>query len=67
VKKNILKDTIFASQFVQNKRVLDIACGVGYGSQILAQNDPIEIIGCDLLEDKIEYAKKYYTHKKIIF
>jgi 2-polyprenyl-3-methyl-5-hydroxy-6-metoxy-1,4-benzoquinol methylase len=40
---------IFASQFVNNKRILDIACGIGYGSTTLIQMGKAEeIIGADL-------------------
>ena len=31
---------LFARSFVRGKRVLDMACGVGYGSEILAAGAP---------------------------
>jgi ubiquinone/menaquinone biosynthesis C-methylase UbiE len=36
-----------ASQFVKDKKVLDIACGSGYGSKILALAGASEVIGMD--------------------
>jgi len=45
----------FAKQFCRG-RVLDIACGAGYGSEILS-----EYIGIDYSEESIEYAKNNYS------
>ncbi|OCL28572.1 SAM-dependent methyltransferase [Orenia metallireducens] len=53
----------FASRFARG-RVLDIACGVGYGSEILmAMGEGIdEIVGVDIDEESIEYAKRVYKY-----
>lgn len=54
-------------------RVLDIACGSGYGSQILAKalkfSDSVngEVIGVDKDESIIQYAKGAYYHPKLKF
>jgi len=37
----------FASKFVNNKKVLDIACGSGYGTKILATAGASEAVGVD--------------------
>src|SRR2546425_148061 len=37
----------FASSYCQNKRVLDVACGTGYGSEILSRGEPVEVVACD--------------------
>lgn len=54
----------FASQFVRGK-VLDIACGVGYGAEILlrsSRTDHIEnIVGVDIDEMSIQYAREHYS------
>ncbi|ABR47219.1 Methyltransferase type 12 [Alkaliphilus metalliredigens QYMF] len=52
----------FAKQFCTG-RVLDIACGVGYGSEMLIKQNPRidELIGIDLSEEAIDYAKKHYS------
>lgn len=51
----------FAKKFAEG-RVLDIACGVGYGSEILLkENNSIEeIVGIDICKETIEYGKKNY-------
>ncbi|MGM0471469.1 MAG: class I SAM-dependent methyltransferase [Bacillota bacterium] len=58
----------FASQYCQG-RALDIACGVGYGSEmILALGEGItEIIGVDNQPEVIEYARNNYAHPPINF
>lgn len=60
----------FASKYV-NGRVLDIACGTGYGTQILLEHDSggeiQQIIGVDLDEATIEYAKANYQNEKVSY
>lgn len=58
---------VFASQFVKGKIVLDIACGSGYGSQLLLEAGAKEVIGVDVSEDAIEYCKKKYRDPKMKF
>ncbi len=58
----------FAGQHILPGRVLDIACGTGYGSHLLATEfgDSIsEIVAVDISEDSISYARKRYSHSKI--
>lgn len=52
----------FAKQFCVG-RVLDIACGVGYGSEILLKQNPKieELVGIDNCEETIAYAKANYS------
>lgn len=50
----------FASQFVKNKNVLDIACGVGYGSKMLKEAGALSVDGVDISEEAINYAKSKY-------
>jgi len=48
--------------------VLDIACGIGYGSYLLSNNPDIkEIVGVDIDPDSIEFAKHEYTTEKTTF
>lgn len=60
----------FASEFVSGK-VLDIACGTGYGTQILLERDIIgkiqHIIGVDIDKDTIDYAKVNYYNEKVSY
>lgn len=59
----------FAARFVQeNWTVLDISCGVGYGSYYLASMTKCkEITGIDISEEAVKYANSYFAHPKIEF
>lgn len=52
-------------------RVLDIACGTGYGTQFIAKSTKnkgtTEIIGVDLDPMTIKYAKDRYNHQLITY
>lgn len=58
---------IFASNFVKGKKVLDIACGVGYGCKMFSKSGANYIIGIDILNDNIKHAKDKYSASNIIF
>ncbi len=58
---------IFASQFVKNKIVLDIACGSGYGSDLLLKEGAKKIFSVDISQEAIEYCRKKYKNDKISF
>ena len=51
----------FACQFVDNKVVLDVASGSGYGSSMLALSGASAVTGVDVDEKAIEDAKKKYV------
>ncbi|BAB04137.1 class I SAM-dependent methyltransferase [Halalkalibacterium halodurans] len=51
-------------------RVLDIACGTGYGSVMVAKTRKTEVdqvLGVDFDADVIHYAKQNYYHPKVSF
>src|SRR5712675_1589 len=50
----------FASRFVIGKRVLDIACGEGYGAAALHKAGAIQVIGVDVSEGACVHASKRY-------
>lgn len=53
----------WASDQVEGKTVLDAACGVGYGSAMLAiQGKAIRVAGIDLSSEAILEARKRYGH-----
>jgi SAM-dependent methyltransferase len=52
----------FAARFCDGARVLDAACGEGYGSAILA-NRAIDVVGVDLSEEAIEHAGRRYGER----
>jgi hypothetical protein len=47
-------------------RVVDCACGVGYGAFILAEAN-LRVFAIDKSEEAIAYAKKHYGHKNITY
>ena len=57
----------FAATYGAGKRILDIACGVGYGAKILSEMGASNIVGCDILEDNIEYCINRYKSDSIEF
>jgi len=50
----------FAKKYVSGKSVLDVACGSGYGSFMLAETAK-SVAGVDISIDAIEYAKANYS------
>lgn len=58
---------IFASQFVKDKVVLDIACGSGYGTNQLLESGAKKVFGVDISEETISYCKEKYTNKELEF
>lgn len=55
-----LERYLFASYYVKDNKVLDIACGVGYGSSVLMTGGASQYLGVDISEESIEYAKQEY-------
>jgi len=51
----------FASTYVKNKAVLDIACGSGYGSRLLTEAGASQYVGVDISEESIRYATQEYN------
>ncbi len=50
----------FATRFCKGARVLDAACGEGYGAQILA-NTASHVTGIDISEHAVQHAQKRYS------
>ncbi len=51
---------VFASQFVKDKMILDIACGMGYGSSFLTKFRPKTVIGVDVSKKAIREGKGFF-------
>ncbi len=51
----------FAAGFVRGQRVLDIACGEGYGTAALTHAGAASIIGIDLSEEACLHARRKYA------
>jgi ubiquinone/menaquinone biosynthesis C-methylase UbiE len=56
----------FACELTKNKSVLDIACGEGYGSNLLALGAR-EVTGIDAAADVIDKAKRKYNKSNLKF
>jgi len=50
----------FARDFVRGKRVVDIACGEGYGAAALARAGARSVVGIDLSADVCHQARRKY-------
>ena len=59
---HVARYTFAAQQFktFRNGRVLDLACGVGYGSQILERNCEVSVTAVDVDEGAIEFGRTFY-------
>jgi len=57
----------FANQFVTGKNVVDVACGVGYGSYLLATSGAKSVFGIDISKKAIKYAQSKYRAKNLKF
>ncbi|MBL4630578.1 MAG: class I SAM-dependent methyltransferase [Paraglaciecola sp.] len=47
--------------------ILDLACGIGYGSLMLAKNTDATITGVDIDLNAIDYAKQYFSNQNTNF
>ena len=59
----------FAIPYIKG-RVLDIACGTGYGCHMVAKDrkrEVHEIIGVDVDQETILYANREYNHQKVTY
>ena len=56
----------FAAAFVAGKRVLDVACGEGYGAALLSRA-AAHVTGIDLSSDAIAHARATYASPQVEF
>lgn len=57
----------FAARHLRPGRALDIACGVGYGTRVLADRSGCDVLGVDVSEAAIAYARKRYGGARVAF
>ena len=57
---------LLASRLSLGKRVLDIACGEGYGSSLMSQS-ALSVIGVDIAADAVAHAKAKYQASNLEF
>src|SRR5262245_4473559 len=56
----------YANTLVKNKRVLDLACGEGYGSKLLA-SAAASVVGIDIDANVINHASEKYSRENLQF
>lgn len=56
----------FAREFIKGKKVLDLACGEGYGSFMLAE-EADEVIGADIDQITVGHASSKYIRENLRF
>jgi len=57
---------LYATQFIKDKDVLDIACGEGYGANLIAQTAKT-VVGVDISKEAIDFAKEQYPRTNLSF
>ncbi len=57
----------FAAQLVSGKNVADIACGTGYGAQLLAEAGAKSVHGIDISDEAIQFARENFSSPKVRF
>jgi lipopolysaccharide biosynthesis protein/ubiquinone/menaquinone biosynthesis C-methylase UbiE len=55
-----------ALKLVRGQTVLDIACGEGYGSNVLA-DEALSVTGIDISSDAVEHARQKYAKENLRF
>lgn len=58
---------MIAKEFVKDKKILDIACGEGYGSFLLHQWGALKVTGVDISADAIQNAQMNFSQTGIEF
>jgi glycosyltransferase involved in cell wall biosynthesis/2-polyprenyl-3-methyl-5-hydroxy-6-metoxy-1,4-benzoquinol methylase len=57
---------LLASRFASGKRVLDFACGVGFGSYLIAEKAS-SLLGVDISKDALRWGNKFYRRPNLHF
>jgi ubiquinone/menaquinone biosynthesis C-methylase UbiE len=67
IEKDHLERYRFATKYVLNKTVLDMACGTGYGSNIMAKAGAKFVKGIDISSELIDYGRTHYQRNNLSF
>jgi SAM-dependent methyltransferase len=57
----------WAARFARDARVLDLACGVGYGAALLAEAGAASVTGVDVAEEAVAVARARYSQPTLSF
>ena len=58
---------LFASRYVQGRRVLDAGCGVGYGTRMLVDAGAADVVGVDISDEALAHARQKFSLEGITF
>jgi SAM-dependent methyltransferase len=58
---------VLAGEFAPGKRVLDVACGLGYGTRYLRAAGAASVLGVDVAEEAIRMAREQYATDGVSF
>lgn len=58
---------LFAGRFVEDRRVLDLGCGSGYGTVLLQEHGAGAVVGLDLDPRSIRYARRRFSREGVEF
>lgn len=58
---------MFAAKLAKGLNVLDIACGSGYGANILADSGAKQVVAVDIDSEAVAAAQKKYTKNNLIY
>src|SRR5450830_630944 len=58
---------LLASTHCKGRRVLDIACGEGYGSRMLKEWGASEVLGVDVSQEAIDHARHNFSREGVEF
>lgn len=58
---------LLAKELIKGKKVLDISCGEGYGSYLLAEWGASEVLGVDISSEAIKKAKSNFNLDNVNF
>jgi len=64
-KKKLYERYQFTNKFIERKKILDIPCGVGWGTSLLRRAN--SVIGIDISDEAISYATRHYKNKNRTF
>ena len=56
----------FAVRYSNGKKVLDLGCGLGFGSHILRRNAEV-VFGIDISESSISFSSNSYSDSNLFF
>jgi len=57
----------FAGSFVRDRKVIDVACGTGYGSALLADSGASRVVGVDVSAESIAGARAAWRRPNLVF